>query len=194
MTEKKIISFAFLVAAGFIGVGLNQDIFQTAPSQYAFIAQGQNSKIVSTQSVVRSGFSFTPKTTSAAFGTVKKLAQDVISASKASNLIQSETEKSQKQALVKSLAAQRKESALKLMKENPLLFSAIAVKKNERRTLSPEIQKDVEEEVTLTGTVKVLHVDDFNRQENSRFEYILSSQGKEYSLYATKPIVKDRFF
>src|SRR3989344_2253899 len=188
MTDKRIIYFAILLAAGFIGVGLNQDIFQTAPSQYAFIVQGQNSKIVSTQSVVRSGFSFTPKTTSAAFGTVKKLAQDVISASKASNLIQSETEKSQKQALVKSLAAQRKESALKLMKENPVLFSAIAVKKNERRTLSPEIQKDVEEEVTLTGTVKVLHVDDFNRQENSRFEYILSSQGKEYSLYATKPI------
>jgi len=46
MTEKKIISFAFLVAAGFIGVGLNQDIFQTAPSQYAFIGYSFDSAII----------------------------------------------------------------------------------------------------------------------------------------------------
>src|SRR3989344_7319900 len=188
MTDKKIISFAFLVAAGFIGIGLNQDLLHAVPKQYAFVAQGQSSKTVSLQSKIETNFSFSERTTGAALSTVKKLGQDIFSAYQAPNLIQSEAEKSQKQALVKSLAAQRKESALQLMKENPVLFSAIAVKKNERRTLSPEIQKDVEEEVTLTGTLKVLHVDDFNRQENSHFEYFLSSQGKEYSLYPTKTI------
>src|SRR3989338_3752568 len=88
--------------------------------------------------------------------------------------------------LARAIASERKKKALDLMKSDPLLFSKKAVKKDVWKNLPPEIQKDVEEEVTLTGTLQVIHVDDFEDGGKSDFIYKLKSNGKEYNLYLSK--------
>lgn len=83
----------------------------------------------------------------------------------------------------RSVAEQRKTLLLDLAKKSPALFLATAMSAENRAKLPVEAQSSVEKKATLSGTLQVLHVDDFSKPEKSHFEYFLASGGKRYELY-----------
>ena len=119
------------------------------------------------------------------FGLVKKMGEEAVGFYNGQKKAPQEV-LTQNDSLGKAITSQRKQLALDLMKSDPEGFSQIAIKKQQWLKLPPEIQKDVEEEVTLTGELQVVHSDDFKNSANSKFEYFLNDKGKVYSLYLSR--------
>lgn len=70
----------------------------------------------------------------------------------------------------------------RMAEQNPTIFLRNTLPPGLRAKLSTASQQEVEEAVSLTGKLDVLHIDDFNDSKNSRFEYHLQTGGKRLSL------------
>src|SRR3989344_3963641 len=83
-----------------------------------------------------------------------------------------------------SAASQRATLMLGLAETNPAAFIGYALPKTVRAKLPKSVQAQVEEQKTLTGTIEVFHIDDFENHENSHFKYFLRVGGKRLALYS----------
>lgn len=90
---------------------------------------------------------------------------------------------------VRNLAIKRKQLMDSLAKSNPRLFLNLVLPKSLKDALPNDIQKNIETESTLTGQIEVIHIDDFNHQENSHFQYFVHSNGKKTPLYLSKDLI-----
>lgn len=82
-----------------------------------------------------------------------------------------------------SAAQERAQAMQTLAQAHPAAFLANIIPKNIRATLAPGVQAHVEQLTTLSGTMEVLHVDDLEKKEHSRFLYTLRSGGNSYDVY-----------
>ncbi len=90
---------------------------------------------------------------------------------------------------VDQLILARKTLMLLLAKKDPQLFLIASYSSGEKPDLSPTNEVNIEKEVTVEGKITVLHYDDFEHHENSRFEYFLRVDGQNLALYPTEDIV-----
>ena len=82
----------------------------------------------------------------------------------------------------------RKELLATLAKEDPEAFLTHVLPPQIREKLPKNMQTEVESNVTLAGTVDVVHVDDFENGDLSHFNYILRENGKSTPLFLTHEI------
>ncbi len=80
------------------------------------------------------------------------------------------------------LAIRRKVLMEMIAKRNPEVFLQNMMSGAVRARLSSEVQAHIERQVTLTGTTEVLHIDDFDNPDNSRFQYHLRTGNKRTEL------------
>ncbi len=66
---------------------------------------------------------------------------------------------------------------------DPELFFKYALPGGVRARLPASLQSQVENAVSLTGTVEVLHSDDFTNEQNSKFDYYLTVGNQMFDLY-----------
>jgi len=85
----------------------------------------------------------------------------------------------------KQTALERKKLMLELAKKNPRAFIANSIRAADRATLPIEVRPYVETQVTTQGTVIVLHIDDFENPDNSRFEYTFKVGSQSLEFYPT---------
>lgn len=91
---------------------------------------------------------------------------------------------------LKNALKMRKEAMLELAKTDPGAFLALTLSKKERDQIPPELQSEVEAEVKVSGTLEVLHVDDFDNPANSEYRYTLRKQnGEKNRLYSDTPLL-----
>ncbi|MBM2817717.1 MAG: hypothetical protein HW401_307, partial [Parcubacteria group bacterium] len=72
-----------------------------------------------------------------------------------------------------NLAIERQMLVKELMRKDPAMFLSLAIKTDQRNLLPLDIQPYIEKEATLTSKIEVMHIDDFDNPENSRFDYFL---------------------
>ncbi len=95
-------------------------------------------------------------------------------------LVQSASQPQMQPASVESqlsVAASRKSEMLTLADEDPAAFLSNTIPPNVRANLTTEAQNHVEQKVSLTGTIHVIHVDDFSGGHDSKFIYSLRAGG-----------------
>lgn len=129
------------------------------------------------------------KQTKTSFGAVQGLTKNLLNLN--SEIVSrslTQEEKDLKLANLAGVAKQRKTLVKELMKENPRAFLATAIRKNQRATLPQNIQKDIEQETTITAKIEVFHIDDFENPENSRFEYTLRTKDAKLNFYPTNEL------
>ncbi|MDP3645945.1 MAG: hypothetical protein Q8R25_02560 [bacterium] len=80
----------------------------------------------------------------------------------------------------------RKQLMVELIKTDTEAFFRQLISDEERSRLPKAVQDQIEKKETLTGKIEVLHIDDFENPENSRFEYHLRVGDKRYDLYFAK--------
>ena len=83
-----------------------------------------------------------------------------------------------RQALMKAVA-----------KKDARRFLSVTLGSKARVALAPEAQQYVEKRDTTTGTLEVMHIDDFQNHDNSRFEYTLRAVNRKYSILSPTPIL-----
>lgn len=82
-----------------------------------------------------------------------------------------------------NLVVTRKQGLLSLVEKDPETFLRTALPKKIKEKFSPEIQKNIEEEVKLEGELHILHKDDFKNRISKNFYYLNTKEGKKYQLY-----------
>ncbi len=89
------------------------------------------------------------------------------------------------------LAVRRKVLMEMIAKKSPEVFLQNVMPSVVRAKLSSEVQAHIERQATLTGTTEVLHIDDFEDPENSRFQYHLrtGNQRTELSFVGDAPLL-----
>ncbi|MBX4198561.1 hypothetical protein KW782_04500 [Candidatus Parcubacteria bacterium] len=95
---------------------------------------------------------------------------------------------SEVQAELKTLVEKRKNIMLDLLKKDPRVFIKNKLPATTRQRLSKDIQALVEQDVTVQGKTNVLHVDDFEKPENSSFRYILKTAQGDIEFHPTREI------
>ena len=90
---------------------------------------------------------------------------------------------------LESLLDQRKAMMLNLAKTNPRLFLTQKLSPTVIQQIPLELRTNIEQNVSLTGRLEVIHVDDFENPANSRFDYSLVVGSDKYALYPTGPII-----
>ncbi len=91
-------------------------------------------------------------------------------------------------AELKSLLIQRKSEMLNLAKINPRLFLNQKLSPAIIQQIPQDLRINLEQPVSLTGRLEVMHIDDFENPENSRYDYSLVVGRDKYALYSTQPI------
>lgn len=71
------------------------------------------------------------------------------------------------------ISKERKEKLISLMRENPKKALEIVIDEQVRDNLPLEVQGNIEEKVEQEGTLNVMHTDDFENPENSKYFYYL---------------------
>ena len=89
---------------------------------------------------------------------------------------------------IMAAAKERKTKLKNLMKQDPRAFLKKSLQKAERETLAKDYGSVLESEKEVTGTLQVLHLDDFNNEENSEFVYMLETADEVYELFPTKNV------
>jgi len=82
------------------------------------------------------------------------------------------------------ISRQRKGKLLSVIEKRPDLVLQYQISKDIREKLPASVQANIEEEVDLTGSLEVLHEDDFKNQK-SREYYFLNLNNKRYSLHTS---------
>lgn len=118
----------------------------------------------------------TPTTkTDSSVSPISALTEQITNLSKNAKL--SSTGSSAPDPLLASLVGERKKVLLELAKTNPEAFLAAMMSDAARKSVPQSLQKDVEVDATLTGTLEVYHADDFAHPEKSRYFYFLNTTG-----------------
>ncbi len=81
------------------------------------------------------------------------------------------------------IAKERADLMEDIAKKNPEVFLRNVMPDSVRKKLSPAAQAVTEKRTTLTGTMRVLHADDFDNPENSSFEYSVRVGKKDFNFY-----------
>jgi hypothetical protein len=89
--------------------------------------------------------------------------------------------------LVGSLKARQKQ-LIELAKQSPATALRFVVPANTRSKQSVEAQKYIEQQGSISGTLEVIHVDDFDNPENSYFTYAVNNGGVKTNVYTVKEI------
>ena len=78
----------------------------------------------------------------------------------------------------------KKRAALmeELAAADPQAFLLNVIPDEAQKNLSASVKSHIEKRTKVKGTVDVLHIDDFEHPENSRFEYTLKANGKKLKL------------
>jgi hypothetical protein len=82
-----------------------------------------------------------------------------------------------------AIARERSRAMQELATVDAAEFLSNVVPPNVRDTLSADVRANVEELKTVSGTMEILHADDFSDPKKSRFYYGLKSGGKNYDVY-----------
>jgi hypothetical protein len=82
------------------------------------------------------------------------------------------------------IAGHRKQLMKQLMKTDPRLFNALAMKKATSATLPSAVQMEVEQSITITGKISTVVIDDFTNKKSS-YEYYIQTPQQKYSFYPT---------
>lgn len=90
-------------------------------------------------------------------------------------------------SLVGSLKARQKQ-LIELAKQSPATALRFVVPANTRSKQSVEAQKYIEQQGSISGTLEVIHVDDFDNLENSYFTYAVNNGGVKTNVYTVKEI------
>ncbi|MFH1170583.1 MAG: hypothetical protein V1704_03425, partial [Candidatus Vogelbacteria bacterium] len=90
---------------------------------------------------------------------------------------------------LRTLLKDRKNEMLNLAKTNPRLFLNQKLSPTIIQQIPPELRTNIEQPVSLSGNLEVMHVDDFDHPENSRYDYSLVVGHDKYELYPTQPII-----
>lgn len=89
---------------------------------------------------------------------------------------------------LQTLLSQRKGLMLMLAKTNPRLFLLSVLPENIKTKIPISLQSEIEIKVSLIGKIEVIHVDDFEKPENSRFEYFLRVEKERITLYPSNTL------
>ena len=84
---------------------------------------------------------------------------------------------------LKKVTVERRKLFEDLLQKNPVLALTSALSVAETENLPVEVKNNVEQPVKLSGKLEVLHIDDFEQPQNSRFEYFLKSGAKRLNFY-----------
>ena len=84
------------------------------------------------------------------------------------------------------ISKQRKEKLLSVIEKRPDLILQYRISKDIRDKLPPSVRDNIEEEIDLTGSLEVLHEDDFENQKSREF-YFLKLQNQRLSLHTADP-------
>ena len=87
-------------------------------------------------------------------------------------------EKPQALAALKDTIRQRKAYMSALAESNPQEFLMLVLPQEIRSTIPAELSGDIESEVTLEGTLKILHEDYFEEEKSKLFHYLESGDGR----------------
>lgn len=87
---------------------------------------------------------------------------------------------------LKTKSTQRKAEVLKMMEQDPEGFLRVAISKDLKETLLGEVAEDIEEEVSLEGTLEVLEVDDFENEVSERAYYLVTRENKRLKVSFAK--------
>ncbi len=82
------------------------------------------------------------------------------------------------------IALNRMDLMKTLAKKNTRIFLNLILRDNVISKLSIQTKKYIEKEVVKRGQLEVIHIDDFDNPDNSRFEYSLRTSALKYALYA----------
>jgi hypothetical protein len=88
----------------------------------------------------------------------------------------------------REVAQDRKVKLKELMRENPHEALKLMLDDRARQQFAPEIKVFIEEEVTLDGSLEILHADEFDEKVAKYIYHFKTSQNKKYTLHLTKPI------
>lgn len=83
---------------------------------------------------------------------------------------------------------ERKNFLMMLAKADPRLFLLSSLSVDVATKIPTAFSSELESNVAITGIIDVLHVDDFDHPENSRFEYFLKVGNERLSLYLTSDL------
>ncbi|MCR4334480.1 MAG: peptidoglycan-binding protein [Patescibacteria group bacterium] len=86
------------------------------------------------------------------------------------------------------IARERQILMKNLARKNAQRFLSVTLSSKIRAQLVPEAQQYIEKRDTITGTLEVMHIDDFKNHDNSKFEYTLNAIIKKYSILSPTPI------
>ncbi|MEK7390795.1 MAG: IPT/TIG domain-containing protein [Patescibacteria group bacterium] len=89
---------------------------------------------------------------------------------------------------LQTLLSQRKGLMLMLAKVNPRLFILSVLSESTKAKIPVSLQSEIEKYVSVTGKIEVIHVDDFEKPENSRFEYFLRVGEERFTLYLSNTL------
>jgi M6 family metalloprotease-like protein len=81
------------------------------------------------------------------------------------------------------LVKQRKALMLEAAKNDPHAFLQNAMPDDARALLPNTLQDDIEKEITLTGILEIIHVDDFENSANSHYVFYLQTDTQSFNLY-----------
>lgn len=85
-----------------------------------------------------------------------------------------------------SLVEDRKEILSKLAEENPAEVLKVSYPEEIKKDFPKQIQDDLEKEVSIQGTLEVLHIDDFS--DNGDLVYFLKTKKETYTLHSEEEI------
>lgn len=128
-------------------------------------------------------------------GVVKQFTKDIIALDQdIQALAKSKSLTAQGESVVKinklkTLAKIRKQALLELAKQNAKAFLLVAISSKERVVIPSFILGDIEQEVILQAKTEVIHVDDFQKPENSRFDYFLKKGTQRLNFYPTQQLL-----
>ncbi len=89
----------------------------------------------------------------------------------------------------KDFLIERKERLLNLIETDPdAAWEFPELESSLISGLTSNLQQNIEQRGEFTGEIEVLHADDFEHPENSRFLFFLNDKGKKYQLYSSKKL------
>lgn len=123
---------------------------------------------------------------------IQQLTQQLEATKREVDVSRTQQERNARMITLGNVAKQRKTMVKELMRTNPRLFFLVAMPEAKRSLFPKNIQADIEKEITtklpLTTTLEVLHIDDFEKPENSRYEYFLRIGREKLNFYPTQDV------
>ncbi len=86
-------------------------------------------------------------------------------------------------SFVVPIAQERQELMKALAEKSAVKFLELTIDPKTREELIPQVRTYVEKKEITTGNLEVVHIDDFDNHENSKFEYNMFVAARKYAMY-----------